>query len=329
MSINPGYDLDNLDNEGSGFDLGDDDFDDIFNAANQAAEDDENTSRFFDADYVADEYNEPVTPEPQVQYVEPEVTPEPEIEPEIIQVEEEQSWDTEFTVDDIDSILSEETIDEPEPVLESVVEDIIVETVTEAVHIDDENVAEIIEDISEPDHEIEPEPIFNEPVPVEVKQEVTDPVRNPSRIHIPTEQDQLVNVSRIIRVLDTYRDLTPDEKMVSGQFLANGEEIHDEGLYVVKALNSDVILRKSMIALVEAKEKEAVESAFYIVELEDKVLAGLGQLVSVFTSKDIEAPLSNRTRYAYDVVKNILALDAKSMSFAIATARILKAAAEN
>lgn len=202
--------------------------------------------------------------------------------------------------------------------------------------------------------EVEPEPVAVDPIPeptpdpvavtpepepaVEAVAEEVIPSVSPappsvepgrrSGMKVPTEQDQVQATARVIRVLDTYRHLNADEKMVAVQFVTAGElqEAEDE-LVVVKVLNVDPQLSESMRALREAWESEPVERAFYVMALSDVTLHSLGDLVSMFTGETTNHS-SPRLAYSRSVVAAISTIDEKQIAFVKATERLLFAAEE-
>jgi hypothetical protein len=249
----------NIDNDGSGFSVEDDeDLDQIMNAAAGASVDDEDTSKFFP------------TEERQ-----PEARPIPSTSP-ISQVAE-----NDFSVAELEEIISEETpVDNPA--------------------------------------------LQGDPA-VSVSQGTAPIIPEYSKPQVQDTPQELLQVTKIIKILDAYRKLNSEEKNISGQFITGGEVIAGEAAYIVKVMNVDPNLTLSMKTLSEAKSLDSVERAFYIMALDDETLTHLGTLVSVFSKGDLPSP-SERIQYARILVHQIESLDAKSMSFVNATESVLSAA---
>lgn len=148
------------------------------------------------------------------------------------------------------------------------------------------------------------------------------------RVKVPSEAEQIESVERIIRILDAYRNLTAEEKSVAIQFVTDGElDSAEDEVVVVKVMNADPLLTKTMLALEKAYELDAVERAFFAVSLDSKTLHALGGLVSVFSSVDYDENQSN-IDYSRQVVADITKLDEREIGFVKATGRVLAAAGE-
>lgn len=169
----------------------------------------------------------------------------------------------------------------------------------------------------------EPTPAVQEPIAP-----APTPVSQKPALHIPTMEDDTEHVERIIRVLDATRKLNREERSVASQFITGGEESPTEAALVINAINVDPMLKATMESLREAKEQEAVDRAFYIMDLSDSLLYSLGSLVSVFTNSEADRH-GSRSDYARALVRSIEVLDPKAMGFVTATEGILRAAASD
>lgn len=147
------------------------------------------------------------------------------------------------------------------------------------------------------------------------------------QVNIPSAKDELARVKQVVRVLNAYRDLNGDEQETVSQFVTNGEIIKDEAQFIVAVLNADHMLGKAMTALKEAKDLEAVDRAFYVIELSENLIYYLGNLIAVFTEEEIDRR-QPRGQYAKALVRSVEKLDAKSMNYVHATASVLEAVNE-
>lgn len=172
-----------------------------------------------------------------------------------------------------------------------------------------------------------PEPIPSFESPAVNSAPVPQETARQSKIHIPSLAEDLARVRQVIRVVDAYRALSQEERVVATQFVAAGGEIpEDESTFVQLVMNVDPMLAKTMNALREAKTLDDVERSFYIIELEDTVLYSLGSLVEVFMENPLDGTQGKR-HFARSLVRAIDALDSKSMGFVAATDSVLAASA--
>lgn len=175
------------------------------------------------------------------------------------------------------------------------------------------------------------EPVCQEPQREESAYQTTraerqeEPQKSRPKIHIPSIEDQIIQARRILNISDTYRKLSPEERSIAGQFISGGDEIEEEFTFIVRAINADPMLARTMIAATEAKSLTPVERAFYVIDLDNDLLESLGSLLVVFTEDEFP-PLRERTKYARVLVKIIDELDQKAMSYIKATVSVLKAA---
>lgn len=283
--------FDNLDNAGSGFVLDDgEDLSYLLSEAESHEEDDNERTDIYFQDSEQPSSAQPPAKEEESNEPAPQVTSENVVE-------------------------EESVIVEPEPVVEPVA-------------YDD---PEPVQEHPETQEVYEPEPVHNEPREHSWADSV-DPVPTPQvnetyetpRVSVP-KNASVEQVAQIIRILDAYRQLNSEEKTVASQFITVGETLDNEEEFVVSVLNVDPMLTKTMKALKEAKDRDPVDRAFFVVDLERNLLKNLGNLVSVFTGDEISNDQSHN-QYSRQVVKNIEQLDNKDMSFVSATETVLTAA---
>ena len=104
------------------------------------------------------------------------------------------------------------------------------------------------------------------------------------------------------------------------------ENVDDEAKVVVRALNADPMLGKTMEALRDsASERERVERVFYILRLSNDVLHSLGNLVTALTGKNFTDNADQLT-YAKELEESINELDKQIIEYIVATQNVLKAA---
>ena len=117
-------------------------------------------------------------------------------------------------------------------------------------------------------------------------------------------------------------------KNIVAQFVYNDNDVDitDEAQIVVKVLNADEMLAKTMTNLKEtASQKDRVERVFYILRLEQNELKTLGSLVSTLTENNINSA-SDNIGFARELEAAIEKLDPKIIQYVAATESVLKAA---
>lgn len=146
------------------------------------------------------------------------------------------------------------------------------------------------------------------------------------KIHIPSLEDQITQVRKILNVYQAYTQLGPQEKSVVAQ-LVSRDDLSDEYAFVVGVLNADPMLARTVITFLQAKEMEPVDRAFFVIDLESELLSRMGKLVEVFLNDSENLPnMSNRTQYVHFLVNIIDRLDPKTISYVRAAGSVLKAA---
>ena len=174
--------------------------------------------------------------------------------------------------------------------------------------------------------EEEPEQLFEPVAAVEVVAEAKPFARN--RPIIRKESEMVSDVSQVIKVLDVYRGLSAEVKNVVVQFVYsdNSADPSDEATLVVKVINADEMLGKTMTNLRESAEQtDRVERAFYILRLKDKELSSLGALVSTLTGEELNGH-SDRIGFSKQIEASVDTLDSKIVQFVTATELVLNAA---
>lgn len=150
----------------------------------------------------------------------------------------------------------------------------------------------------------------------------------PHRPIIRKEAEMIEETKKIIRVLDVYREFSDDVKNIVAQFVYNDNDVDitNEAQLVVKVLNADEMLAKTMTNLKEtASQKDRVERVFYILRLEQNELKTLGSLVSTLTENNISSA-SDNIGFARELEAAIEKLDPKIIQYVVATESVLKAA---
>lgn len=303
------------DNEGQGFasfdDDGPNDLESLLAGATSSEEqDDEDTSSFFTNEALQSESVRSV-------YTPPSESPVVETSP---------SYSTSY--EETPDRYQDELPDDPEPIDE-------VEPYVEPY------VAPVVEEAPKPygrrSWEKDPNPSFggsdfsapapSAPVAVQQPTPATQ-ARNTGRIHIPSENDQISIAKKTIRIVDAYRALNDEVRMVASQFITSSDEIiTDEATLVVKVLNADPMLGTVMKALREAKNLDPVERVFYVIDLRDDVLHSLGDLVKAFTDVEFDTSAS-KINYARNLVREIDQLESHAVNYVESTESILAAAGE-
>lgn len=301
----------NLDNDGTGF-VVDADLDELFDDAESASEDTKegNTEAFFNENY----------------------TPGDELKTEEKEEKAAFEFDDDFTIVDentdttpqeatgatvvgehhaVDE-LTEDTNTAPQNAVEESAEEKDIPT----VDLEKQNTEEVKTITSNNNNSVQPQYYASDD---------HNEQKRP-RVIMPNIEDSINNVNQIINILDAYRKLTDNEKNVAGQFITGGEVVSSESEFIVKVINVDRMLPITMKALGEAKHRDPVERAFYVIELDNDILYNLGSLVSVFMPEGQEPkPSNSNTQYAREVVRCIDALSSEDMRYIEATELVLRA----
>lgn len=293
-----------IDNAGQGFDFDDGDetdLDTLLDISNQGAEteDDDDSVLFFN--------NE----KPKEEAIKSRKEPQNKFE------EEESEEDLENYID--------------ESPLESKTEEVVTETYsepeTEEIVAPDSYETNSYQQEAETVEEPEIVPEFREENPAPPQEPAARYEQAPSirRVTIKSEAEEIGEISKIIKVLDTYRELNSDIKNVVAQFV-DCEDMNDESTLVVKVLRADPMLSQTMAALRDsASQNDRVERVFYILRLGEKLLYNLGSLVETLQEENIKNK-EDKIEYSKNVEEAINNLDKKIIDYVSATQSVLSAA---
>lgn len=303
-----------IDNEGQGFDFDDDetDLEALLDKASKGAEDegDDDSVLFFNNDQSKTEQRKE----------------EPTQQEEYSNDDESFVFDNNSDNEQVDELVVENyatnndtTVAEPEVDNSSI-------TSPEPVKAEPEFVAPV---------QREPEPVYEQPTQQEqvaqappVQQENTNVAQfNPSKrpIVVKTEAEEIKDATKVINILDTYRDLPPESRSAVSQFVDN-DDYTDEPSLVVKVLRADPILSQTMTALKDsAAETDRVERVFYILKLDTNLLYNLGSLVSTLVESEVEGR-NDKIEYSKNIEATINTLDKKIIDYVAATKEVLAAA---
>lgn len=116
----------------------------------------------------------------------------------------------------------------------------------------------------------------------------------------------------IIKITDSYRDLTNNQKELAVALLysddstdddSTDDEITDEASTVVKIYSIDESLRSVVQALVEARGKSTVERAFYVIKLPSRQTENLHALSALLAEKnDVDTSGKDAIELSRDIV---------------------------
>lgn len=95
--------------------------------------------------------------------------------------------------------------------------------------------------------------------------------------------------SAIIRILDALRALESVERDVAVHLVAQGKDLGDEAQTVLAVMAAPLSLVKTIRALLEARDLEPVERAFFLMKLDRSAARNMATLVSAFRN-DVEQP---------------------------------------
>lgn len=194
---------------------------------------------------------------------------------------------------------------------------------TEDVQTDESQDVEPVEELTET--EPTPQEVLNERESEDEPGEVdSDLVEEPTAVDYSAQNLDAALVARILRISTKYRELSDKERRVVTQFINNGEVIEAEEDLVLAVLNADSALTRIMRALHEARGRESIDRAFYVIELDETILRGVGSLMAVFGNPEIPTDLPH-SKYAREVVLGIDLLDDSSMELVTATESVLSA----
>lgn len=295
----------NIDNAGSGFDLDDEDLDVMMSKASQGEQDRENGSEF----NVDEQPSAPVNNGPMATSLE-------EADAQIA-AQEERSTAQDQPVN-LTKVDKPEEDEDPFAALE--------ESDSEEFEDGDFSEEEPIAQVEEFEEEPQPEPVTP---PQRVVEPAQEPYRVPApsapardKMHIPSAEDELRRINLVLAIADACRSLSKDDRDIVGQFLTQGEEVKTEGELVLQVLTSSPTVRTGIKHIKQAKALDAVERAFYVIELTDSDLYNVGDLIAIFSDEEPNRS-SSRTQYARQLVKCIEQLDTMRMQYIEAIQSVL------
>jgi len=157
--------------------------------------------------------------------------------------------------------------------------------------------------------------------------ETSRPSPSIRKVAIKSEAEEIRETRKVIKILDTYRNLQSDARNIVSQFLDN-DDMDDESTLVVKVLRADPMFAKTMAALKDsASQDDRVERVFYILRLNTEVLHNLGKLVGTLTDEEEEIPgIGDSIEYSKNVEEAINGIDKKIIGYVSATQSVLAAA---
>lgn len=141
-------------------------------------------------------------------------------------------------------------------------------------------------------------------------------------------EDQIALARSILAAADIYRSFAPEMRGIIAQLISQDPNAStDEADVAIHAINADELIFSTMAALTEAKNREPVDRAFYILELEPAVRENLGDLVNAFADDNtrLEGDIESLS-YARALVEAIDKLAPAAIQFVAATDKVLRAA---
>lgn len=302
-----------IDNEGQGFDFDDDDetdLDKLLDIAGRTsdADDDDDSVLFFNDDKKEE-------PQPPVYETSSRVQDDNESDDSSVEIEDDHDDVEEVVVEtypepvdytpEPDNSYQEVQRQEPEPVEAS-----------QAREREAEVQQPYVAPVSPPEPAVQ-EYSYN-------NYETSRPIR---KVAIKSEAEEIRETRKIIKILDTYRNLQSDARNIVSQFLDN-DDMDDESTLVVKVLRADPMFAKTMAALKDsASQDNRVERVFYILRLNTEVLHNLGKLVGTLTDEEEEIPgIGDSIEYSKNVEEAINGIDKKIIGYVSATQSVLAAA---
>lgn len=247
----------------------------------------------------------------------------------------------------------EQITQSPQPVEESFVEEVAQDTGHEEIqeevqYVEEEPVYEepVAPQVSQqkPVYQHVPQP---EPAPVQQYEPVQAPVQEPVYEPQPQPQQQYVDegydeiyedegsfdahgsqamdlkegidfnvsietIEEVVKILDAYRSLEDDEREFAGRFM--GLDVDTPESSVVSAvLNADELLFEVFPALLEAKEQDDTEMAFYVVSRRRDVLEGMSFVAAQYLDEDPADNKAEKVSYAREIVTQIKQLDERAL----------------
>lgn len=231
---------------------------------------------------------------------------------------------------DVD-VAQEDTHDEVQHVEEAVYDEPEVEPVTpqvrqQPVH-EPEPQVEVQQPVSQSapvQQQYEPEPVYETEQPQQYVDEGYDEVyeeegsfdvNGSQAMNLKEGIDfdvSIETIEEVVKILDAYRSLEDDEREFAGRFM--GLEVDTPESSVVSAvLNADQLLFEVFPALLEAKEQDDTEMAFYVVSRRRDVLEGMSFVAAQYLDDDPADNKAEKVSYAREIVTQIKQLDERAL----------------
>lgn len=198
---------------------------------------------------------------------------------------------------------------------------------TETPEAEVEPEPEIVEEAPTPAPTPTPEP---EPVPASVPAE---PASKPASYQVSTPEpteEAISYIEQVILTSDAIRQLPDGDEKAANIFITGGNPVESHQEFVLAALLADKQILRTTEAVLEAKEKNSVDRAFYILGLDEITFAELGDLIS----HDLDSKVTisfhkdysgDRLAYARRLVDLLEELTAASVKRFEAVVAVLKA----
>jgi len=150
---------------------------------------------------------------------------------------------------------------------------------------DDTPVDGNLTDIAEPEVEVEPEPepVAEAPAPTPEPEPVAvEPTSKPSyQVSAPEPTEEAISyIEQVILTSDAIRQLPDGDEKAANIFITGGNPVESHQEFVLAALLADKQILRTTEAVLEAKKKDSVDRAFYILGLDETTFTELGDLIS-------------------------------------------------
>lgn len=156
-------------------------------------------------------------------------------------------------------------------------------------------------------------------------------IYNNRKISVRTQKQEISDARTIIHVLDVYRALPESHKSIIAQFINMEEELDpdDEASVVISSIRADDMHYKTMSNLRSAiEEKDRIERVFFILDLPEYEIRKLGDLISSFSDDPIENDKSSM-RYAKSLEQKVNELDSNIIQYVVEAQEVLEATRAN
>ena len=149
------------------------------------------------------------------------------------------------------------------------------------------------------------------------------PTRPSASPAVKPETTDVDTASAIIRILDALRSLESVERDVATHLVAQGKSLDSEAEVVLGVMAAPVTLVRTIRALLEARDLEPVERAFFLMKLERSAARNMATLVSAFRN-DVQQP-GDHIELARVLVTEIGELASEDVSHVEATESLFRA----